>query len=198
LLSTRKYDVYGAIRGSSGPSGTRHKFVGQLGHSSDDETGLIYMRARYMDPVTGRFVSEDPAQNGANWFIYADNNPVNSVDFDGQMTLSDVLGALNSFLIRIYNTAVFRQALIWGIFGGLGSGSGDLYVQLKTGKVDIWEVVALFGIGVVAGAIAGGIGASGWGQGAKLALLFALREWVLEDLVNDNGDRGDYDEDYGG
>ena len=46
LVSTRKYDVYGAVRGSTGPSGTRHKFVGSLGHPSDSETGLIYMQAR--------------------------------------------------------------------------------------------------------------------------------------------------------
>jgi len=87
IISTRKYDVYGAIRGSSGPSGTRHKFVGKLGHPSDDETGLIYMRARYMDPVTGRCESEDPACNGINWYVYANCNPVRSVDPTGKASV---------------------------------------------------------------------------------------------------------------
>ncbi len=76
VVSTRKYDVYGAVRGSTGPSGTKHKFVGSLGHPSEDETGLVYMRARYMDPVTGRFLSEDPAADGNNWYIYCRNSPV--------------------------------------------------------------------------------------------------------------------------
>jgi RHS repeat-associated protein len=66
IISTRKFDVYGAVRGSTGPSGTKHKFCGALGHPSEDETGLIYMRARYVDPVTGRFVSEDPCKEGDN------------------------------------------------------------------------------------------------------------------------------------
>ena len=84
LVSTRKYDVYGAVRGSTGPSGARHKYVGGLGHPSDAETGLVYMRARYHDPVTGRFTSEDPAKDGANWFSYANSNPTNDFDSRGK------------------------------------------------------------------------------------------------------------------
>src|SRR5690606_8038634 len=41
-------------------------------------------RARYMDAGTGRFVSQDPAGDGANWFVYADNDPVNAYDPDGK------------------------------------------------------------------------------------------------------------------
>jgi len=103
IISTRKYDVYGAIRGSSGPSGTRHQFVGSLGHPSDDETGLIYMRARYYDPVTGRFVSEDPVKKGINWFVYCANNPVNKVDPDGKDDdpTQGEMGALLGFLATL-------------------------------------------------------------------------------------------------
>ena len=55
-----------------------------LGHTSESDTGLIYMRARYYDPVVGRFVSEDPARDGANWFAYCADNPVNRVDPTGE------------------------------------------------------------------------------------------------------------------
>jgi len=56
LTASRKYDVYGLVR--AGDSGTsRHKFVGSLGHTSEDETGMIYMRARWMDPALGRRIS---------------------------------------------------------------------------------------------------------------------------------------------
>lgn len=84
VTAQRKYDVYGAARGTVGTSTTKHGFVGRLGHPSEDETGLIYMRARYMDPATGRFVSEDPSLNGANWFVYACDNPVNTIDPSGK------------------------------------------------------------------------------------------------------------------
>ncbi|MBM3496775.1 MAG: RHS repeat-associated core domain-containing protein [Armatimonadetes bacterium] len=83
LTASRKYDVYGLVR--AGDTGTsRHKFVGSLGHTSEDETGLICMRARWMDPSLGRFISEDPARDGANWFEYCRGNPVNAVDRDGR------------------------------------------------------------------------------------------------------------------
>jgi RHS repeat-associated protein len=90
LVSTRKYDGYGAVRGSTGPSGTKHKYVGGLGHPSEDETGLIYMRARYYDPVTGRFASEDPSGSGCNWFAYASNNPIGAFDPAGEITQKQI------------------------------------------------------------------------------------------------------------
>jgi RHS repeat-associated protein len=84
LTASRKYDVYGLVRWSNGSSTSKHKYVGSLGHTSDDETALIYMRARWMDPSLGRFISEDPARDGANWFEYCRGNPVNAVDPDGR------------------------------------------------------------------------------------------------------------------
>jgi RHS repeat-associated protein len=59
-----------------------------LGHPSEAEIGLIYMRARYYDPVAGRFISEDPAQHGTNWLTYASGNPTNKVDANGKETLN--------------------------------------------------------------------------------------------------------------
>jgi RHS repeat-associated protein len=83
ITAARKYDVYGMVR--SGQSGSSsQKYVGSLGHESEGNTGLIYMRARYMDPVLGRFISEDPSRDGANWFVYCGDEPVNACDPDGK------------------------------------------------------------------------------------------------------------------
>ena len=87
ITSSRKYDVYGLVRGGTNPGGTsKHKFVGKLGHPSEDETGLIYMRARYYDPVVGRFASQDPACDGFNWYAYCSDDPVNCTDESGTKT----------------------------------------------------------------------------------------------------------------
>jgi len=75
------------VRANGGTASTRQGFVGGLGHVSDAETGLVYMQARYMDPSTGRFISQDPGRHGLNWFIYTSNNPVNRVDSDGKMDM---------------------------------------------------------------------------------------------------------------
>lgn len=51
-----------------------------------DLTGLVYMGARYYDPGTGRFLSPDPLGHGssASLYTYADGDPVNRLDPDGQ------------------------------------------------------------------------------------------------------------------
>ena len=58
---------------------TQKGFVGQR---HDPETGLVYLNARYMDPVFGRFISPDdwdPIKQGVgtNRYAYAENDPVN-------------------------------------------------------------------------------------------------------------------------
>jgi RHS repeat-associated protein len=48
-----------------------------------DATGLYYFNARYYDPSVGRFITEDPARNGLNWFVYCNNNPLSRTDPSG-------------------------------------------------------------------------------------------------------------------
>jgi len=58
----------------------------------DVETGLVYMGARYYDPVLGRFVSKDPVGfvettiHSFNRYAYANNNPYRFYDPDGANT----------------------------------------------------------------------------------------------------------------
>ena len=50
------------------------------GEYRDSETGNIYLRNRYYDPSTGRFITEDPIRDGLNWYVYAGNNPIRYID----------------------------------------------------------------------------------------------------------------------
>jgi len=48
-----------------------------------EEEGCYYFNARWYDAQTGRFLSEDPARDGANWYIYCSNNPIKYIDPSG-------------------------------------------------------------------------------------------------------------------
>ncbi|MER8522697.1 RHS repeat-associated core domain-containing protein [Mesorhizobium sp. M1076] len=62
-----------------------------IGERFDPETGLLYLNARYMDPVLGRFISPDGWDPtlpgvGTNRYAYAQNDPVNKSDPNGHAT----------------------------------------------------------------------------------------------------------------
>ena len=73
----------GQIRNGAQTGDPKNRYCGSLGHQQDDESGLIYMRARYYEPGCGRFISEDTNHDGKCWFVYARNNPVSNVDKNG-------------------------------------------------------------------------------------------------------------------
>jgi RHS repeat-associated protein len=84
------YMPYGSGRGASQLSIDR----GWLGQVQDDDTGLVYLNARYYDPVLGRFLSPDPLRDLANPatfdpFAYSGNNPVLFLDPLGTNWFSD-------------------------------------------------------------------------------------------------------------
>jgi RHS repeat-associated protein len=72
------------------------------GHMEDGGTGLTYMKARYYDPVSTRFLSPDPVYvdlgSGANFnrYLYANNNPYTYTDPDGRKIVF-AQGASGSF-----------------------------------------------------------------------------------------------------
>jgi len=84
VADQRLYGAWGEIRGGATNGDPKGQYVANLGHVQDDESGLIYMRARYYEPSTGRFVSEDPARDGFNWVTYCGNDPLNYADHSGK------------------------------------------------------------------------------------------------------------------
>jgi len=79
IANTYTYDSFGKLTNSTGSLVNPFRYTAR---ESDTETGLYYYRARYYDPLTGRFLSEDPKQLGAgiNYYSYAGNHPTVAVD----------------------------------------------------------------------------------------------------------------------
>ncbi|MBX7134468.1 MAG: RHS repeat-associated core domain-containing protein [Fimbriimonadaceae bacterium] len=117
IENNRSYDVWGSVRSSSSlnPSamnGPNNRYCANLGHKQDDESDLIYMRARYYESGTGRFISEDPARDGSNWFGYCGNEPVSKHDPSGRSFQEAYLwatGILELFSYALDNSNAFRH-----------------------------------------------------------------------------------------
>jgi RHS repeat-associated protein len=75
LVQTYTFDSFGTQTASTGSLTNPFQYTGR---ESDSETGLYYYRARYYDPNTGRFLSEDPDRwngSGVDFYPYAENQP---------------------------------------------------------------------------------------------------------------------------
>jgi len=75
--NTYSYDSFGNVTASSG---TLPNYFEYTGRDFDPETSLYYYRARYYDPTVGRFLSEDPWNQGPNLYVYVQNDPTNLID----------------------------------------------------------------------------------------------------------------------
>jgi len=53
------------------------------GKQWDEDVELYYFNARWYDPETGRFVTEDPIKDSMLWYAYVNNNPMGYTDPTG-------------------------------------------------------------------------------------------------------------------
>ena len=81
IVNSYDYDVWGNFITKNETVHNPFTYFGQI---YDEATGLYYLRARYYDPTTGRFTQQDPAEDGYNWYIYGNNNPILYVDPSGK------------------------------------------------------------------------------------------------------------------
>jgi len=73
--ATFVYDAFGNV--ISGGFSSPFMYCGEY---LDIESGMYYLRARYYNPATGRFLTEAPIGYGLNWYNYCSGNPVMYVD----------------------------------------------------------------------------------------------------------------------
>lgn len=168
LANQRAYDAWGGIRQGATSGAPRGRYCASLGHVVDDESGLIYMRARYYDQAAGRFVSQDMAHDGFNWFSYASNIPSCFADNTGRSVspLSYGLGGIGggfisiAMIIAAYATDPASIALAVGACAIGVALTGLAYV------VGDGDTLLKIGAGVISGTI-------------TMALLFSAKEIAM-------------------
>jgi RHS repeat-associated protein len=171
--------VWGEVQGSLG---TGRGYCANLGHP-EDETGLVYMRARYYEPATGRFISEDPARDGVNWYLYADGNPVGKVDDTGEFSLPTALwlGIIQGLISGFIN--FLKNKSFWTGFAG-----GFIAGFITGGAPHLWWLAPALGAAVRAALegqnVVGIIKAAGIAGGGAILARLAIYG-LLVDALND-------------
>ncbi len=88
------YDAYGNLTRKVGDADNNYLFAGE---QFDDAVDGYYLRARYYDSLTGRFVSTDPFEGYNNQpitlhdYLYAGVNPVNAIDPSGELVVIEYI-----------------------------------------------------------------------------------------------------------
>lgn len=125
----RSFDPWGSVTFASGSMADTNRLAWKSLIYEGDSTRLYYMRNRWFDPETGRFMSEDPIglDGGVNLYAFGGSDPLNSWDPSG---LSDCKFAYTGpncppGTILQTMTIVAGGSDPWGDFsGGGGAGGG--------------------------------------------------------------------------
>jgi RHS repeat-associated protein len=86
IVDSYGYDPFGNVTTST--VGVANPFT-YSGYWQDAKTGLYHLKARWYEPVTGRFLTRDAVQDvvgdplSVNHYLYCKNDPVNKVDPEG-------------------------------------------------------------------------------------------------------------------
>ena len=81
------YDAFGNKINSTGSTPNNYLYRGE---QYDPDLGLYYLRARYYNPMTGRFLSRDPEEGyskdpkSLHKYLYANGDPINRIDPSGR------------------------------------------------------------------------------------------------------------------
>ena len=111
ITDTLVFDAFGNETAKTGSTDNSYGFQGE----EKDETGLYYLRARYMDPSTGTFTSMDTYggslsdPKSLHKYLFANSNPVAYCDPGGHeaslqcmvaaMAISGILSAVDSGIL---------------------------------------------------------------------------------------------------
>lgn len=152
IQTTYSYDPFGGTSSAGSSNSNVFQYTGR----EDEGNGLYYYRARYYNPLMGRFVSQDPLGfkgQDANFYRYVWNSPTNFTD-----PLGEIGGGVSA-----------GGSVEAGVVGAGAGATGSFGLGVFTNGSNVCA-----GAFVSGGAFAGG---PGWGASAPSGPSSA--NWVL-------------------
>jgi RHS repeat-associated protein len=149
VTDTYNYDAFGNLLSSPGPTPNNYLYRGE---QYDPDLGLYYLRARYYNPATGRFLSRDlkEFQPLKSWnipvdssklhrYLYASGDPVNRIDPRGQedeVDEAELTGNVNKVANSLKRTGKAVRCAIHAIKAEIAfDGNPDILMDAITGDV---------------------------------------------------------------
>lgn len=126
--ATYTFDAYGRQIGKTGTASTPLGFAGEY---TDAESGLLYLRARYLDPTTGQFLTSDPlvAVTGSP-YGYTMGNPLNGLDPSGLFSFRNAFAVVGAVAGVVAIGAAVVALSPFEVAGAVGAGVAFSLISL--------------------------------------------------------------------
>jgi len=118
ISDTYTYDAFGNVITSTGTATNFYRYAGE---QFDPTLGLYYLRARYMNPGSGRFLTRDSFEGNQedpkslHRYTYAEGDPVDNLDpsghFIGAIDILSILASIRSPVISKTQSATVKKPL---------------------------------------------------------------------------------------
>ncbi len=174
------YDPFGNLIQQGGNTPNLYLYAGE---QFDPDLQLYYLRARYLNPDTGRFWTRDPFEGflddppSLNGYLYANSDPVNNWDPSGYESMAEVQqsSGISAQLRLTHQAPRLRKA-------AQASCRVVRTVDKAQNAYDTVQTARQLAAGVAAGAAAaGGLAGSGL-SGSEIALLVIEEAFELRGL----------------
>ncbi len=152
---TGKRTIYAANGTTVRSTSSYGNHFGYTSRWHDEESGLMYFRARYYNPLTGEFLSRDPLEFVDGMSLYRGYFPINGVDPTGKL-------------------AWFIPIIAWFVVGA----GIEIAIQMWNG--DEFNILAILASGAITAIPGGRWGATGFKALRIRELLKELRQNIFE------------------
>ena len=141
IKENMEYDVYGVPSFSDDKNNilvqsSVNNSILFTGRDYDNEINLYYYRARYQNPIIGRFIQKDPSiyADGFNDYNYVKNSVITYYDHNGKEAVTaTAIGLGIGWGAAVIEPTPFGEMLMTGITGIVGAGAAG-YAGTKVGE----------------------------------------------------------------